>query len=679
MFLKNNFKLFVFLIVFTFSAVFLYRFGYFDTSLSIPVNDPNTVFSITSEDVVDSLVDGNSDFKIQCRLDAVEKFNFCGVGIKLSPSMEKGIDISRYDRLELELYFSAPVDRPRIKVSFRNYDPVYSTPTDFTSLKFNTITFDASKYDHSIMVSLDIFQVESWWIDQYNIDFKDSQIDFSNISRLDFLTYSMPVPGAYEINVKKVILRGERISEYDLFKLIVAAWLVIGFVVLLRQHNALKKRSITDLLTGLYNRRGIQQKLQKISSDNEVFMFYISINEFKKINDTYGHHVGDDFLIHFSRLIEDKVKVLKSISHISRYSGDEFLVVFDNISHADMRVLAFSITTALKEPVVIDSYSISASISMGVAKKQEVKENFEALLARAGAAMYHVKNNNLESFQEFDAPFSKNIYFKKKVSEFVKEALSNDEFYLNYMPIYDTKTLEIKAFEVLLRCSSENMKGTGPDVFIPIAEEYNLIRAIDLWVIERTFKNINTNYEFLAKNPITFCINISSEELRNPLFKKNLVQLISKYDIPPEWIELELTETSFVEIDKNGINVLHEIRELGLYLSLDDFGTGYISFNQLINYPVNSLKIDKSFVDLLETENESGETIVRAILSMADSYELYTIAEGVETAEQYAYLLELGCHFVQGYLLSKPLSWPLAKALLIEPNTENLKNLVKLS
>ncbi len=679
MFLKNNFKLFLFLIVFTFSAVFLYRFGYFDTSLSIPVNDPNTVFSITSEDVTDSLVDENSDFKIQCSLDAVEKFNFCGVGIKLSNSMETGIDITRFDRLELELSYSAPVDRPRVKVSFRNYDPVYSTPTDFTSLKFNTITFDASKYDHSFIVSLDFFQVESWWIDQYNIDFKDSQTDFSNISRLDFLTYNMPVTGVYELNVKKVILRGERISEYDLFKLIFAAWLVIGFVVLLRQHNALKKRSITDLLTGLYNRRGIQQKLQKISSDNEVFMFYININEFKKINDTYGHNVGDKFLIYFSRLIEDKVKGFKNISHISRYSGDEFLVVFDNISQADMRVLAYSISTALKESVVIDPYKISVSISMGISKTQAVKKNFDTLLARAGAAMYHVKSNNLLSFQEFDEPFSKNIYFKKKVSEFIKEALSNDEFYLNYMPIYDTKNLEIKAFEVLLRCSSESMKGTGPDVFIPIAEEYNLIRVIDLWVIESTFKNIKNNYDFLMKTPVVFCINISSEELKNPLFKKNLVRLLDEYEIPPEWIELELTETSFVEIDQKSIDVLSEIRTLGVNLSLDDFGTGYISFNQLINYPVNNLKIDKSFVDLLETENESGEMIVRAILSMADSYELHTIAEGVETAEQYAYLLELGCHYVQGYLLSKPLSWPLAKALLIEPNTENLKNLVKFS
>ncbi|MBD5769658.1 putative bifunctional diguanylate cyclase/phosphodiesterase [Marinomonas colpomeniae] len=679
MFLKNNFKLFLFLIVFTFSAVFLYRFGYFDTSLSIPVNDPNTVFSITSEDVTDSLVDENSDFKIQCSLDAVEKFNFCGVGIKLSNSMETGIDITRFDRLELELSYSAPVDRPRVKVSFRNYNPVYSTPTDFTSLKFNTITFDASKYDHSFIVSLDFFQVESWWIDQYNIDFKDSQTDFSNISRLDFLTYNMPVTGVYELNVKKVILRGERISEYDLFKLIFTAWLVIGFVVLLRQHNALKKRSITDLLTGLYNRRGIQQKLQKISSDNEVFMFYININEFKKINDTYGHNVGDKFLIYFSRLIEDKVKGFKGISHISRYSGDEFLIVFDNISETDMRMLAYSITAALKESVVIDPYKISVSISMGVSKTQAVKKNFDTLLARAGAAMYHVKSNNLLSFQEFDEPFSKNIYFKKKVSEFIKEALSNDEFYLNYMPIYDTKNLEIKAFEVLLRCSSESMKGTGPDVFIPIAEEYNLIRVIDLWVIESTFKNIKNNYDFLMKTPVVFCINISSEELKNPLFKKNLVRLLDEYEIPPEWIELELTETSFVEIDQKSIDVLSEIRTLGVNLSLDDFGTGYISFNQLINYPVNNLKIDKSFVDLLETENESGEMIVRAILSMADSYELHTIAEGVETAEQYAYLLELGCHYVQGYLLSKPLSWPLAKALLIEPNTENLKNLVKFS
>ena len=672
MFLKNNFKLFLLLIAFTFSAVFLYRFGYLDTSLSIP-SDSHSVTPITAGNTTGSIIQKPSKLIMKCRLDDTKVFNLCGIGVKLSEDIRSGIDLRDYDRLELELSYNAPIDQPRIKVSFRNYDPIYSTPADFTSLKFNTITFDASKYNHSFLVPLNAFQVENWWVDQYNITMQDSQVDFSNVSRLEFLTYDMPVSGSYEIEVKKIILRGEMISENGLFKLIFSVWLFVGVIVLLRQRNALNQTSNTDLLTGLYNRRGIQQKIINISSEVEAFMLYININEFKKINDTYGHNIGDDFLIYFSRLIESKTQSIKCNSHISRYSGDEFLIVLDNVTQADVRVLAYSIIASVKEPVSIDSYNIPTSISMGISKTKDVKESFDTLLAQAGAAMYHAKNNNLLSFQEFDTPFSKNVYFKKKVSEFVKEALINDDFHLNYMPIYDAKSLDIVAFEVLLRCSSDNMRGTGPDVFIPIAEEYNLIRAIDLWVIETTFKNIKNNYDFLVKNPIVFCINVSSEELKNPLFKKDLVRLLDQYDVPPEWIELELTETSFVEIDKQGIDVLHEIRELGINLSLDDFGTGYISFNQLINYPVNSLKIDKSFVDVLKVENKSSEMVVRAILSMAVSYELDTVAEGVETVEQYAHLLDLGCHYVQGYLFNKPVPWPLAQALLIEPNTDHLK------
>lgn len=677
MFFKANLKVFILLVSLTFTVLALHRFGFLDTSLSLLENRSQDSFgSVSTSKITGELTEANGYISLQCHLEVAEGFNLCGLAINVSDQLKKGVNVERYDELELELLYSAPFADPKIKVSFRNFHSNYSSLEDPISLKFNTIIFSSEKYSGVLSVPLDVFKVENWWIEEYGIDFKDSQVDLSNIFYVEFLSHGMPAAGDYEITLKRVILRGEMITENNLLKLIFAGWLLVGAILLIRQHNKLNEISKRDMLTGLYNRRGIQEKLNHISPDHSVYMFYIDINDFKNINDTYGHDVGDKLLICFSRMLERKVEKYQSNSYLSRFSGDEFVIIFDDLNREDMLALAYAITLKFQEPVAIDSFSIPVSISLGVAKAQHADNNFDTLLAHSGAAMYHVKNNRLLSFQEFDQAFSENVYYKKRVSEFIKEALDRNEFFLNYMPIYESKTLNIVAFEVLLRTHSENMKSIGPDVFIPVAEEYNLIREIDLWVLENTFKNIRENFDILSDKTPTFCINMSSEELNNPLFISALRDLLEKYSIPPEWIELELTETSFVEIGQEAINVLESIRSLGVKLSLDDFGTGYISFNQLVNYPVNVLKIDKSFVDLLETEKKSSEMIIQAILAMAESYQLDTVAEGVETAEQFVYLRESGCRYMQGYLLSKPVPWLIAKDLLLNPELDKLKKLM---
>lgn len=681
MLFKTSVKSFFFLVVFTVTAIFLHRFNYLDTSLSIPYDDSHnySVLPVSAGETTGTLIQKQNEINMHCVLKEVKSFNLCGVGIDFSNgSIESGIDVGRYNRLDIDIAYNTPLNDPKIKVSFRNYHPNYVNDDDLASLKFNTISFNPSNYQGTTTVPLDAFQVENWWIEQYKVDFKDSQIDFSNVSRLEILSHSMPIPGVYNISIKKLILKGEIISENGLFKLIFSIWMAVGALLLLKQHNRLKKISNTDVLTGLYNRRGIQRAIHKIPFKNEVCMFYMDINEFKKINDTYGHVIGDELLIYLSRFIENKLKPFKGSYYLSRFSGDEFIILLRNISQEDMYALARSITSELKNPISVSSYRLSISVSLGIAKIQQTNNSFDILLGRADAAMYHVKNNKLDSFQEFDQSISDNIYFKKRISEFVKEAIIEGDFYLNYMPIYETKSLEMIAFEVLIRASSNNMKGIGPDVFIPIAEEYNLIQSLDLWVIENVFKKIKEDFYFLNTNPTVFCINISSEELKNPFFSENLKQLLDKYEVPPKWIKLELTETSLVKTDQTSIDMLKSVRALGVKLSLDDFGTGYISFNQLVNYPVNTLKIDKSFIDPLGTQNKPSEMLIQAILSMADSYQLDTVAEGVETPQQYLYLLDAGCDAVQGYLFSKPVSWAFVKKLLAEPNAESLKRIAML-
>jgi len=222
--------------------------------------------------------------------------------------------------------------------------------------------------------------------------------------------------------------------------------------------------------------------------------------------------------------------------------------------------------------------------------------------------------------------------------------------------------------EVLLRTNTQVLSEIGPEVFIPIAEEYNLIKNIDLWVIEATFKQISKEIALLRQHPLIFCINISAAELHNPDFVPHLIELLTLYKIEPSWIELELTETSLIDTDEMSINMLKNVNALGVKLTLDDFGTGYTAFSQLINYPVDNLKIDKSFIDNLNSSDDTQATMVKAIISIAKSYQLQTIGEGVEKQEQYEFLLEHGCDLIQGYLFAKPMAWSSFKEILTAPN-----------
>lgn len=232
------------------------------------------------------------------------------------------------------------------------------------------------------------------------------------------------------------------------------------------------------------------------------------------------------------------------------------------------------------------------------------------------------------------------------------------------MPIYSGDSLRLSGAEVLIRCAAPELEAIGPDIFIPIAEEYGLIREIDAWVIDAALKTIAQAAPIINQYQLNICINISALELVNPQFPALVKQLLQRYKINPQCIELELTETSLIDVDEQSIALLAELKALGVTLSLDDFGTGYTAFNQLLSYPVDCLKIDRSFIEALDSDSDKATAMVDAILAIAQSYNLNVIAEGVESDKQYQYLCKKNCGFVQGYLMSKPIAWAEFKLML---------------
>ncbi|MBB1274492.1 bifunctional diguanylate cyclase/phosphodiesterase [Psychromonas sp. SR45-3] len=676
MFSDVNVKVIIGLFCLSIAAFLSHRLGILDTSYSVLVNTEDKTKNLITSKHADAYLTEKRKILLQCKLTENNGYNFCGIGIPLTDGIiDNGLDLSRFNRLSLAIKYTAPNENAKLKITFRNFNDNYSKLTDTVSLKFNSISYNPNRHKLPVDIPFDALQVDNWWVEQYKVGFTNSQVELTNVSYLEILTDGMNVIGNYNIEIQRIDLYGKLISEANLLKLILLIWLITIILLITLQRNVLHRMSITDSLTGLYNRQGIRswtnKKILMGINRQHFYMFYLDLDDFKKVNDTYGHQVGDQLLIGFSHYVENYLDSIENIQFaFARLSGDEFALVVLGLEDEQIKTFAENLIGVWDSPIVLEQHETYARASLGVAKSSGDVKTFDGLLARADSAMYYAKKEGKNCFKVFNEKVSQDIFFRKQTAEKIKNAIIHDQFHLNFMPIFDAKSLKIVSIEVLIRANTHELLGIGPDVFIPIAEEYNLIKSIDLWVIETTFKQIKKEFTFLHSHPLTFCINISSVELHNPTFVQQLTELISLYQIDPTIIELEITETCLVAADLMSVSTLEEIHDLGINLTLDDFGTGYTAFSQLINYPVSCLKIDKTFIDNLNSEDKTTSTMIKAILSIADSYQLKTVGEGVENHQQYEFLLDQGCDMLQGYLFSKPLLWKDLKNKLSETNQQ---------
>lgn len=676
----------------TLTVLGAHRFGLMDTRLNINSSSRATyVTTLTEGDAINMSMGANA-LNSKCKLiKPINKPSKCGTSIALGydskvgyNDLSAGIDLSEYDGVELEIKYNSPLLRDRVRISLRNFNEIYSTEDDFVSLKFNSVIFTPKKESTSHFIPFNSFRVEDWWIKSRDIDFEHSQVDFSNVAFIEVITDEMSEVGEYNFEISKIVFHGQLIDEITLLQLIILIWLIAIIALAVRQTKKLKIISNTDALTGLLNRRGITawsyRKGSNLKNRRKGFLFYFDIDGFKKVNDTHGHNVGDDLLCELGVIVKKVIlndpSMLNNVG-FSRLAGDEFVLILSRIDKQKATDFAEQIRDELAKPIVVANRLIKVSLSMGISSFAPSVDDFEDILTRADSAMYCAKRDGKNRYRFFDDHVRDVIYKRKQIAEAIRLAIENNEFSMAYMPIFKAKDLYIHKVEVLLRCSAAALDGIGPEQFIPIAEEFGVIQNIDLLVIETTFKHIFRNRKIFDRSHVMVCINISAKELNNVKFTSSLDDLLKRYRINPKQIELEITETSLVEIDDQSIKILKQIRNMGISLALDDFGTGYTAFSQIVNYPIDCLKIDKSFVDDLTEDNDVKKTLVKSILAIAKSFNLETVAEGIEKDEQFRILKELGCDSIQGYLLSKPISWLYFKALLEEQNSRS--NVIKMA
>lgn len=424
-----------------------------------------------------------------------------------------------------------------------------------------------------------------------------------------------------------------------------------------KQSKEITSLTYLDSLTGLPNRTKLDLHLEEAikfasSTLSKFAVIFISIDNFKWINDTLGHAAGDEFLKRFAERLSSACSVH---NFTCRFNSDEFIVIHsfkENLEEVDSFIE--KIKNAFLTPLEVSGQKLYVKFGIGISLYPDDGDLPEILLRNADIAVNIAKQFDLSGVEYYNSSYQKSIENKAVISQKLMAAMDNDEFYLNYQPIISTDSKEIYGFEVLLRWTNDELGTIPPSEFIPIAEETGLIIPLGKWVFETACRFYKKLKKKLGRDVI-MSINISPHQLLQPDYVKSIKQVLEITQIPPEYIQLELTESVLISLFESASGILMELSELGITIALDDFGTGYNSLNYLKHFPINCLKIDKTFIDQINTSKKDF-TIAGSIIDLVHNLDIKTVAEGVETENQFASLSSMKCDLIQGYLMSKPLN-----------------------
>jgi diguanylate cyclase (GGDEF)-like protein/PAS domain S-box-containing protein len=447
------------------------------------------------------------------------------------------------------------------------------------------------------------------------------------------------------------------------------------------QHYKTKEKinhmAFHDPLTGLPNRRLFDEKVEKALTQSRQLMdkfsvLFIDLDRFKNINDTYGHDIGDLFLVEVSKRL---TSCLTGDVLIARQGGDEFTILLENSSLTNAEEVGDRIVRVMEQAFIIEGIEIFVTPSIGISVYPDHGSNSVELLKKADAAMYHAKNEGGNNFKFHDASLAKKDIERLTLENHLHKALENDEFTLHYQPKIDLSSNKITGVESLIRWENPVLGMIRPDQFIPIAEETGMIISIGEWVLEEACKQLSIWKEQEVCD-LTVSVNLSIRQFFNPNLIPSIQRVIKQTGIDPSLLDLEITESMTMKVEV-AREILNELKKLGVRISIDDFGTGYSSFNYLKYFPIDYIKIDKSFINDI-THDVQSENIVQVFFMLAKTIGFKVVAEGVETKEQLDKLRALNCHEVQGYFFSKPLPKDEIKAFFLQfnhrENNLNTKN-----
>jgi diguanylate cyclase (GGDEF)-like protein len=409
-----------------------------------------------------------------------------------------------------------------------------------------------------------------------------------------------------------------------------------------------------DSLSGLANRNALMEFMDRLivnsrRNNKEFAMLFLDLDNFKSVNDSLGHNVGDELLKKISSIIDN---VLRSNDFVARVGGDEFIIIIqDYNSLLELINIIDRIQNTVSNTWIIQTNPINISSSVGIAFYPKDGEDTISLMKNSDIAMYEAKKNGRSRYHFFTEDLNKRVQDTIALEKDMKKALVNNEYELYYQPKVDINSDKIVAVEALIRWVKPDKGVIPPSEFISLAEEDGFIVELGEWVYKTAIKQ----QKIFIENGINIdlSINVSSKQFSSDDFFKKFIDTIKQYNIDPRTIDIEITEYLFLQHTKRNIKALTKLHDYGIQVSLDDFGTRYSSLSYLKDFPIDNLKIDKSFID--DLSHDRDRVFVDTIVKMAQTLKLNVIAEGVETQEQLEYLKDIQCNQYQGYLKSKPL------------------------
>lgn len=418
--------------------------------------------------------------------------------------------------------------------------------------------------------------------------------------------------------------------------------------------SRLRRMAYYDTLTNMPNKRKLQEDLGIcIAQKNEEngAIIFIDTDNFKLINDTMGHSIGDKLLVEIGKQLE---KLTSNMVKVYRMGGDEFLLLIKGVKGKNaVKKIADKAMAAFEKGFLIENMMLHTTVSAGVAMYPDHGETSESLIMSAEIAMYKAKENGKDRYVIYNDTMNLEIVERASIEINLRIGIEEEEFLLYYQPQYDFKNKKMIGFEALIRWDSAELGWMSPFKFIQIAEDSRMIIPIGRWVLETACKFIKKVHELGWPN-YTMAVNISAIQVMQEDFVEMILQTLTKNDLEPRHLELEMTETMLIENFDVVVEKLETLRKFGIKIALDDFGTGYSSLNYLYRLPIDTLKLDKSFIDRI-FQNGEDKAVTNVLIILGHRMGLKVIAEGVETQQEFDYLYKHGCDYMQGYLFSKPL------------------------
>lgn len=480
-------------------------------------------------------------------------------------------------------------------------------------------------------------------------------------TELELLAAKKKTPSQLEFRLT-TISRQEKVMETRVSPIQKGDGTIIKFVLVMRDITGRKNSekmiyhlAYHDTLTDLPNRRlfmnHLREETQRAQKEGTQFaVMFIDLDRFKFINDSWGHESGDFILAEAARRLKRSVR---PTDLVARLGGDEFTIFLQDLSGEEqLERIAKRILSDFQRPLEIAGQHFNPSCSMGISLFPKDGNDPEELLKKADTALYAVKERGRNGYALYSEEMEQRSLERLLLENELRKAIELQHFYIAYQPKVSLAENKLIGMEALVRWRHPELGEIPPSQFIPMAEETGLILPLGEWVLRRGCEQ-NKAWQRKGYAPQIISINLSTKQIAHPSFIHTVETILQETGLDPEWLELEVTESAFADVD-NAAGKLQELRSLGIRISIDDFGTGYSSFGYIKHLPVDTLKIDASFVRGIHESKES-QAIVQAVLNIADTLGINVIAEGVESREELSILLEDGCTQGQGYLFSKPL------------------------